>query len=170
MVEETLSVKEIIMPQNETRFHLPPGMTLPGQEQDEEQGTHHKHRKCLKGRDQNIWDNADKEVTLPVTIHALITNGLLAIGVSRGRWETLIEVVKGTRPRDGRAQVYIIKELQGEIIELVNSSGLQSVFLETFKRIRKSNMTTTCLNIQEAEAWARRLWDQRNNGKAFLLR
>ena len=49
---------------------------------------------------------------------------------SRGRWDTLIEVLEETPRTVGRLQVYIITELQGKLVGLGDSFGLQIVLLE----------------------------------------
>ena len=94
--------------------------------------------------------------------------GFTKLEASRGRWETLLEVLGETRPADGRMQVYIIKELQKELIALVKALGIQSVFTMVFSKIHESNMTKTCRDLQEAEESAKKIWELHKQMVKFI--
>ena len=87
-----------------------------------------------------------------------MVQGLTRIEGSRGRMDTLIEIFKETRQTDGRLQVYLVREFQKELVEMVKSFGLQKAFKEIFVRIHQSNMTKACSNMEEAQSAAQRIW------------
>ena len=97
-----------------------------------------------------------------------LNKGFTKLEANRGRWETLLDVLGETRPADGRIQVYIIKELQKELIALVRALGIQSVFTIVFSRIHKSNMTKTRRDLQEAEESAKKIWELHKQMVKFI--
>ena len=92
---------------DEIEFRPPPGLTTPRDEQKEQQSIPNKNRKSFRSNSQNMGDDTDGNRTLPVITHPYMVNGLAAIEASRGRWDTLIEVLKKKRPTDGTLQVLI---------------------------------------------------------------
>ena len=54
------------------------------------------------------------------SVHPDMIAGLTEIESSRARWDTLIEILKETRPTQGRMQVYIVREMQKGIVALID--------------------------------------------------
>ena len=68
--------------------------------------------------------------------------------------------------------------MQKELVQWVDSFGLQAIIVEAFNRIYESNMTKACENKTEAVTMARTLWEKdrtmtrynSNKGKIVLMR
>ena len=67
-----------------------------------------------------------------------------------------------------QADDLVIRELQKELVTLIEAFGLQPFFVKIFQRIHESNMTKTCGNLQEAEESVRKIWDLHKQMVKFI--